>query len=113
MDQRGGHLGVGVEVEVLDPLGAGEPGLADQPGLAPGLAVIAFDRQQLDQEAFVGDLLADGGGGDLAVPFADRGQPQDPAGLVDRRVGSGVGQLIAGGGPGHHAPPWLAGGASS
>src|SRR5512142_945460 len=113
VDQRGGHVRVGGVVEVLDPLGAGEGGLADQPGLAAGLPVVAFQREQLDQEPLVADLLAGRGGGDLAVPVADGRQPQDPAGLVDRGVGGGVGQLIAGGGPGHHAPPSPAGGASS
>ena len=34
VDQRGGHVRVGGEVEVLQPLGPGEGGLADQPGLA-------------------------------------------------------------------------------
>src|SRR6516165_6937447 len=113
MDERGGHVGVGGVVEVLDPLGTGEGGRADQPGLAPGFPVVAFDRQQLDQEPLVADLLAGRGGGDLAVPVPDGRQPQDPAGLVDRGVGGDIGQLIAGGGPGHHAPPSPAGGASS
>src|SRR6516162_6785661 len=44
-DQRRGDVGVGRVVEVFEPLGAGEAGLADQPGLAPGLAVVAFDGQ--------------------------------------------------------------------
>src|SRR4029077_18891923 len=41
-DQRGGHVRVGGVVDVLDPLGAGEAGFADQPGLAAGLPVIAL-----------------------------------------------------------------------
>jgi hypothetical protein len=60
---------------------AGKGGVADQPGLAALLAVVAFDRQQLDQEALVAGLLAGGGGGDLAVAAADGGQPQDAASL--------------------------------
>src|SRR5258705_2516480 len=103
-DQGGGHVRVGGVVEVLQPLGPGKGGLADQPGLAAGLPVIALQGQQLDQESLVADLLAGRGGGDLAVPVPDGGQPQDPAGLVDRGVGGGVGQLVAGG-AGHHAPP--------
>jgi hypothetical protein len=51
VDQRGGHAGAGVEVEVLDPLLAGEAGVAHEAGLAALLAVVAFDRQQLGQEA--------------------------------------------------------------
>src|SRR6201987_807448 len=70
-DQRGGHVRVGGVVEVLDPLGAGEGCLADQPGLAAGLPVVAFQREQLDQEPLVADLLAGSGGGDLTVPVAD------------------------------------------
>ena len=93
-DQRGGHVRVRGEVEVLDPLGAGEGGLADQPGLAAGFPVIAFQRQQLGQEPLVAGLLAGRGRGDLAVPVPDRRQPQHPAGPVDRRVRRGVGQLI-------------------
>jgi hypothetical protein len=108
VDQRGGHVRVGGVVEVLQPLGAGAGGVADQPGLAAGFAVVALDRQQLDQEPLIRDLLAGGRGGDLTVALADGGQPQDPAGLVDRGIGSGVGQLVAGGGPGHHTPAWLA-----
>ena len=115
VDQRGGHAGVGGEIEVFEPLGPGKAGVADQPGLAAGLAVVAFDRQQLDQEPLVAGLLAGSHRGDLGVAGPHRGQPQDPAGLVDRRVGGGVGQLIAGGGAGHHAPacPAVGGAASS
>ena len=49
VDQRRGHVRVRGEVEVLDPLGAGEGGLADQPGLAAAFPVIAFQAQQLGQ----------------------------------------------------------------
>jgi hypothetical protein len=56
VDQRGGHVRVGGVVEVLQPLGAGEGGVADQPGLAAGFAVVALDRQQLDQEPLIRDL---------------------------------------------------------
>src|SRR5580700_7004152 len=111
-DERGGDVRVGGVVEVLDPLGAGEAGPADQPGLAAGLPVVAFQGQQFGQEALVAGLLAGRGGGDLAVPVPDGRQPQDPAGLIDRGVGGGVGQLVAGG-PGHHAPPSPVRGASS
>src|SRR5216683_7782816 len=114
VDQRGGHLRVGVEVEVLDPLGPREAGVAHQAGLAALLAVVALQGQQLGQEALVAGLLAGRGGGDLAVPLADGGQPKDPAGLLDRGVGGGVGHLVPDGGAGHHAPPSpAAGGASS
>jgi hypothetical protein len=33
VDDLGGEVGVDLVVEVLDALGAGEPGLADQPGV--------------------------------------------------------------------------------
>jgi hypothetical protein len=57
VDQGGGHVRAGGAGEVLQPLGAGGGGLADQPGLAAGLPVVAFDRQRLDQEALVAGLL--------------------------------------------------------
>ena len=101
VDQAGVDQRVGGEVEVGQSFRAGEPGLADQPGLAAVLAFVAFHGQQLDQEPLVAGLLPGGGLGDLGVLFADGGQPQDPAGLFDRRVGGGVGELVAPGGAGH------------
>ena len=109
VDQAGVDQRVGGEVEVVEAFRAGEPGLADQPGLAAVLAFVAFHGQQLDQEALVAGLLPGGGLGDPRVVFADGGQPQDPAGLLDRRVGGGVGELVATGRPGHQRRPSTAG----
>jgi hypothetical protein len=105
MDQHGRDIRVRAEVEILDPLSPGEAGLAQQPGPAAGVPVIAFQGQQPGQERLVAGLLAGRRRGDLAVPFPDRGQPQHPARLLDRRVRGGVGQLIT---PGSHQvpPPW-------
>jgi hypothetical protein len=104
-DQGGRDVRVRVEVEVFQPFLPREGGLADQPGPAAGLAVIAFQRQQLGQEPFVAGLLPLRDPGDLAVPLADRGQPQDHAGPLDRRVQRRLGHLLV---PrAHHAPPFL------
>jgi hypothetical protein len=43
VDQRGGDVRVGVEVEVGQPFGAGEVRLPDQPDAAAGEAFLAFD----------------------------------------------------------------------
>ena len=93
-DQRRGNVGVRGEVEVLQPLRPGEPGLADEPGPAPRLPVIALQRQQLGEEPLVAGLLAQRDPGDLAVAVPDRGQPQDRAGPLDRRVHRRLGQLV-------------------
>src|SRR5260370_19521123 len=85
MDQRGGNAGVGVEVEVLDPLGPRKAGVTDEAGLAALLAVVAFDRQQLDQEALVAGLLAGCPRGRLPVPPPEGPQPPEPAGPPRRR----------------------------
>jgi len=55
-------------------------------------AVVALGHQQLGEEPAVGHLLAGGGLGHLGEPGADRGQPQHPAGLVDRGIGGLLGQ---------------------
>src|SRR6202021_3246254 len=94
-DRPGGRVRVGGVVEVLQPLGAREGGRADQPGLASLFPVIALQREQLDQEAFVAGLLAGRGGGDLAVPVPDGRQPQGPAGPGDRGGGGGGGQVLS------------------
>src|SRR5258707_6465118 len=77
VDERGGHARAGREVEVLDPLGPGEAGVADEAGLAPLLAVVAFQRQQLGQESLVAGLLAGRPGGGPPPPFPGGGQPPD------------------------------------
>jgi hypothetical protein len=101
VDQPGVDERVGGEVEVVEAFRAGEPCLADQSSLAPVFAFVALDREQLDQESFVAGLLAGGGLGHPRVVFADGGQPQDPAGLLDRGVRGGIGQLVTTGGSGH------------
>ena len=85
-EHGGADAGVGVEVEVGQPFRAGEPGAADLPLGAAAVAVLAFTHEQLGQEPAVGELLPlglVGGRGELA---ADGGQPQHPAGCVDRGV---------------------------
>src|SRR5690349_24535523 len=101
----GSMSGFGGEVGVVEAFRAGEAGLADQPGLAAVLAFVALDREQLDQKALVAGLLPGGGLGDAGVVFADGGQPQDPAGLLDRRVGGGIGELVPPGRSVHPRPP--------
>jgi hypothetical protein len=95
VDERGVDERVGVEVECVETFGAGEAGLAHEPGLASFLSFAALDGQQLDEEAFVAGLLTCRGGGQVVVALADGGQPQDAAGLLDRGVGGGVGELVA------------------
>src|SRR6266536_742451 len=67
---------------------------------AAALPVLALDGEQFDQEGLVGGLVAGRGGGDVGEAVADGGQPQDAAGLLDRRVRGGLGQLVAVGGAG-------------
>ena len=62
----GDDRGVGVEVELLDALVAGEPGVVDAPDGAALVPVVALGHHQLGEEPQVGQLLAFGGGGDLA-----------------------------------------------
>ena len=100
----GSTSGLAVKSKSSRQFRAREPGLANQLGLAAVLAFVALHRQQLDQEALVAGLLPGGGLGDPRVVFADGGQPQDPAGLLDRRVRGGVGELVA---PGRSVHPRL------
>ena len=92
VDRRRVDRGVGGEVEVGQRLGSGEAGFVDAAGGAALLAVVALGEQQLGQERPVGQLLAAGGVGDLAVAVPQRRQPQQPGGAVDR----GVDRLLAG-----------------
>ena len=66
-------------------LGRGKPGFGDPAGGAAFLAVVALGQQQLGQERPVGQLLAGGGVGELAVAVPQRRQPQQPGRGVDRR----------------------------
>ncbi len=95
VDGRGGDVGVGVEVEVVQVLGAGEAGFFDAAGAAAPVAVVAFGQQQLGEEAAVGELLAFGGVGQFGEAVADGRQPQQAAGLVDGRVSGLLGDTTA------------------
>jgi hypothetical protein len=75
VDDRGVDVGVGVEVEFLDPLVAGEAGVMDAPGRAALIPVVALDHHELGEEPEVGQLFALRRGGDLFEPVADGGQP--------------------------------------
>ena len=95
-DGAGLMAGLAVEVEVVEPLGAGEAGVVDPADGAAVVAVVALGHQQLGEEPAVGQLLAFGGGGDGRPNWvADGRQPQDAAGwsmaasaacsVIDRR----------------------------
>ena len=101
----GSTRGLAVKSKSASRFGRGNPASRIRRGAAAVLAFVAFHGQQLDQEALVAGLLSGGGLGDPGVVFADGGQPQDPAGLLDRRVGGGVGELVPTGGAGHELRP--------
>src|ERR1700739_3107736 len=78
--------GCAAKVKAGEPLRAGDPRAADLPLGAAAVAVLALAHEQLGEEPAVGELLPPAlvaGGGELA---AEGGQPQHPAGGVDRRV---------------------------
>jgi len=91
-DQRGLDVRVGLVVEARQPLLPGEFGCGQPPGRAPAVPVVALGHEQLGEEPAVGQLLALRGLGQLDEPGAHRGQPQHPAGLVDRGDRGRVGQ---------------------
>ena len=95
VDDGGADAGVGAEVEVGEPFRAGEPGAADLPLGAAAVAVVAFGHEQLGEEPAVGELLTLGLVGGLGELAADGGQPQHPAGGVDRGVGGLLGDASA------------------
>jgi hypothetical protein len=68
----------------VQPFRAGEPGAADLPLGAAAVAVLAFAHEQLGEEPAVGELVPLGLVGGLGELAADGGQPQYPAGGVDR-----------------------------
>ena len=84
-DHRRADRRVGVEGELLEPFRPREAGLAHPAGGAAPVPVVALGHHQLGQKPQVGQLLPLGSGGDLGEPVPDRGQPQHPAGLLDRR----------------------------
>jgi hypothetical protein len=63
MDHRRADRGVGVEVELLDALVAGEPGVVDPMGSPPLVPVIVLGHYYFGEEAEVGQLLSLGCGG--------------------------------------------------
>ena len=85
-------LGLASKSKSAQPLLAGEPGGLDPAVGAAAVAVVAFGHQQFGEEPAVGQLFAGGGVGELGELGADGGQPQHPAGLVDRGVGGLLGQ---------------------
>jgi hypothetical protein len=91
--------GVSGEVELLEPFRSGEPGGGESPGGAAAGAVVAFGHHQFGEELEIGQLLALGGGGDLAEPGPHRRQPQGAATGFDRRSGGRLGWLTL---AGHH-----------
>jgi hypothetical protein len=83
VDHRGVDVGVGVEVELLDALVAGEAGVVDAACGAAGVPLVALGHHELGEEPEVGQLFALRRGGDLFEPVADGGQPQHPRAGVD------------------------------
>jgi hypothetical protein len=92
MDGGGVDVGVGLKIEVVQPLLAGEPCCLDPAFGAAALPVLALGHQQLGQEPAVGELLTVGGIGNGGELGAQGRQPQHPACLVDRGVSGGFGQ---------------------
>jgi hypothetical protein len=101
--KRGGrHRRGGSEVEVLEVLEAGEPGLGDTSLAAAGIPFGDLGSQQLGEEGAVGQVVTDRGLGELLVLDPHGGQAQCPAGLVDRETRGLLGDQGA-----HRVPPTL------
>jgi hypothetical protein len=71
---------------------------------AAAVAVLALAHEQLGEEPAVGELLPLGLVGGLGELAPDGGQPQHPAGGVDRRVCGFLGDASR---AGHDWPSWL------
>ena len=83
--------GDGVCVEVGQPLDAGEAGVGDAAGAAPGGAVVEFGGEDFGEVGQVGGVVP---GGDLGQPgglVADGRQLQLAGCGADRGLGGGVG----------------------
>jgi len=97
VDRRGVHRGVGLEIELLDALVAGEAGVVDAASGAALVPVVTLGHHQFGEEPEVGQLLALGRGRDLFEPVADRGQPQHASAGVDRGDRGLFGDTTSGG----------------